>query len=319
MIEAPGRRPDAATLERAAAWYLDLRGAAPDAPAHQEHARWLALDPVHRLAWERVQRLRQTFERLPEPVGRDTFHSARTARRQMLKKLTVLLMAGGSGALAWRQKDELQALAASHRTGTGERRQLALADGGSLQLNTATALDVRYDAAGREIRLHQGEILVVTASDPQGRPFVVRTRHGSVRALGTRFVVRDDLRSSLVQVLEHAVEIRPADGGATLRLQAGQQARFAAGEAQPAEALEANADAWSKGLLVVDGWPLGRVVDELARHHKGHLGCDPAVARLTLSGVFHLDDIPGVLQNLSATLPIRVVYRSRYWVRIGAA
>lgn len=319
MAETLARRPDAATLERAAAWYLDLRDAAPDAPQHQEHARWLALDPAHRQAWDRVQRLQHTFGQLPEPVGRDTFQSARASRRQLIKKLSVLLMAGGTGALAWRQKETLQALAATHRTSTGERTEITLADGGHLQLNTATALDVRYGASQREIRLHHGEILVTTALDPQQRPFIVRTRHGSIRALGTRFIVRDDTAGSLIQVLEHAVEIHPADGPGPMLLQAGQQTRFSADGAQPAEPLQANADAWSKGLLAVDDWPLGRVIDELARHHKGHLGCDPAIAHLTVSGVFHLDDIPGVLQNLSATLPIRAVYRTRYWVRVTAA
>ncbi|THF65552.1 DUF4880 domain-containing protein [Pseudothauera nasutitermitis] len=319
MTETFARRPDAATLERAAAWYLDLRNAGPDAPEHQEHARWLALDPTHRQAWERVQRLRHTFDQLPEAVGRDTFHAAHSARRQMLKTLTVLLMTGATGTLAWREKEAIQVLTATHRTGTGERSEITLADGGQLQLNTATALDVRYDASQREIRLHHGEILITTAPDPQQRPFIVRTRHGSIRALGTRFAVRADTGDSLVQVFEHAVEIRPADGATPLLLQTGQQARFSATATQPAAPLEANADAWSNGLLAVDNWPLGRVIDELARHHKGHLGCDPAIAHLTLSGVFHLDDIPGVLQNLSATLPIRVVYRTRYWVRVTAS
>lgn len=319
MTEALKRRPDAATLERAAAWYLDLRDAAPDAPQHQEHARWLALDPTHRQAWERVQRLRQVFEQLPEPVSRDTFLAAHGARRQMLKTLIVLLTIGGSGTLAWRERETIQILAAAHRTGTGERSAITLADGAHLQLNTASALDVRYDASQREIRLYEGEILVTTAPDPQQRPFIVRTRHGSIRALGTRFTVRDAVTDSLVQVLEHAVEIRPAGGTGPLLLQAGKQTRFTARTAHAPAPIEANADAWSKGLLAVDNWPLGRVIDELARHHKGRLGCDPIIAHLTVSGVFHLDDIPGVLQNLSATLPIRVVYRTRYWVRVTAA
>jgi len=312
-------RPDAATLEQAASWYLDLRAAQPGDPVHQAHARWLTLDPMHHQAWERVQRLQQTFDRLPDPVSRDTFHSARSTRRQMLKTLTVLLMAGGSGTLAWREKETIQALAATHRTGTGERAEIILADGGQLRLNTATALDVYYDASLREIRLHQGEILVTTAPDPQRRPFIVRTRHGSIRALGTRFAVRIDDGDSLVQVFQHAVEIRPLAGTGALLLHAGEQARFTATETQAAAPLEANADAWAKGLLAVDNWPLGRVIDELARHQRGHLGCDPAIAQLTVSGVFQLDDIPGVLQNLSAVLPIRVVSRSRYWVRVTAA
>lgn len=329
MTDARARRPDAATLERAAAWYLDLRDAAPDALVYQEHARWLALDPTHRQAWERVQRLQHAFGQLPEPVGRETFLSARASRRHLIKKLGVVLLAGGTATLGWRHRDDLQhelhALAASHRTATGERREIVLADGGRMVLNTGTVVDVRYAAARRDLILYAGEVLVTTAPDPQQRPFIVHTRHGSIHALGTRFSVRDDRADSLVQVFEHAVAIRPAKGGGsgvgndTLRLTAGQQVRFSATAIQPAAALEANADAWRNGLLAVDNWPLGRLVGELARHYTGHLGCDPAIASLNVSGVFHLDDIPGVLQNLSATLPIRVVYRTRYWVCVTTA
>lgn len=313
------RQPDAATFEQAAAWYLDLRDAAPDASIHQEHAHWLTLDPIHRQAWERVQRLQQAFERLPEPVGLGTFHSARTSRRQMIKKLVMLLAIGGTATLAWQRKNTLYALTASHRTGTGERRTVTLADGGLLQMNTATTLDIRYDASRRTIHLYEGEILVATAPDTQARPFIVQTRHGSIRALGTRFVVRDDAESSQVQVLEHAVEIQPGNGTERLRLEAGEQTRFTAVATQAIEPLEPHADAWSSGLLMVDNWSLARMTQELARYHKGHLGCDPAVAALTLSGIFHLDDIPGVLDNLSAILPIRIQYRTRYWIRINAA
>ncbi len=318
MTDVRARQPDAATFEQAAAWYLDLRDAAPDASVHQEHARWLMLDPVHRQAWERVQRLQQAFERLPEPIGLGTFRTARASRRQMIKKLVALLMIGGTATFAWQRKETLHALTASHRTGTGERRAVTLADGGLLQMNTATALDIRYDANRRTIRLYEGEILVATAPDAQARPFIVQTRHGSIRALGTRFLVRDDADSSRVQVLEHAVEIQPGNGTA-LRLDAGQQTRFTALGTQTIEPLEPHADAWNSGLLMVDNWPLARMAQELARYHKGHLGCDPAVADLTLSGIFHLDDIPGVLDNLSAILPIRIQYRTRYWIRIVAA
>ena len=316
MTEALPRSPDAVTLEKAAAWYVDLRGTAADDPLRQAHARWLALDPTHRKAWERVERLRQVFDRLPEPVDRDTLQRARASRRQMLGKLGVLLATGASVSLAWHEREGIRALAASHRSGTGERREIMLADGGRVHMNTATALDVNYDAARRALRLYTGEILVTTARDRLARPFVVLTRHGNLRALGTRFLVRSDTESTLVQVLEHAVEIHPADGGDVLRVEAGQQVRFTVAGGDDPRALETRPDAWTSGLLVVDNWRLERLVDELARYHRGYLGCDPAVAGLMLSGAFQLDDIPGILENLSATLPVRVRQITRYWARL---
>jgi transmembrane sensor len=312
-------QPDSATFEQAAAWYLDLRGAAPDAPVHQAHAHWLTQDPAHRVAWERVQRLQQTFGQLPVQFGSNTLHVARASRRQTIKKLTVLLMLGSTASLAWQNKTTLHAYAANHRTGTGERRQIALEDGGQLNLNTATAVDIQYDQAQRRIRLYGGEILVTTAPDLKGRPFLVDTRHGRIRALGTRFLVRDEGESSLVQVLEHAVAIQPANGSEAVVLGAGQQIRFTSTDMQSASLVERNAGSWRDGLLVVDNWPLERVTHELSRYYTGLMACDAQVAQLAVSGMFHLSDIPDVLHNLSATLPIRVEYRTRFWVRIVAA
>jgi ferric-dicitrate binding protein FerR (iron transport regulator) len=143
-----------------------------------------------------------------------------------------------AGWLGWRQWGA--ELAADHRTATGQRSDHRLADGSLLHLNTASAADVRFDAAQRRIVLQAGEILIHTAPDSvrPPRPFVVQTEHGTIRALGTRFVVqRESGRQTRVSVLEHAVEIRPALGNAALRLDAGQSVRFsahAAGPIQPA-------------------------------------------------------------------------------------
>ena len=47
-------------------------------------------------------------------------------------------------------------------------------------LNTATAVDIRFDDRQRRIILRNGEIMVTTARDTQDRPFVVATQfHGA--------------------------------------------------------------------------------------------------------------------------------------------
>jgi transmembrane sensor len=47
-------------------------------------------------------------------------------------------------------------------TATGERRTLLLPDGSRLVLNTASAVNIAFDANARHIRLVAGEILVTT-------------------------------------------------------------------------------------------------------------------------------------------------------------
>ncbi|WZB68889.1 FecR domain-containing protein [Achromobacter xylosoxidans] len=94
-----------------------------------------------------------------------------------------------------------------------------LADHSRIVLNAATAMDVLFDARQRLIALHAGEILVETSPDPApvARPFIVRTREGSITALGTRFVVRRDDGVSTVQVLDGAVRVAPAAPRPTAR------------------------------------------------------------------------------------------------------
>jgi transmembrane sensor len=307
---------DLATLEAAARWYVDLRGEVPDEAVREAHRRWLERDPRHVQAWERLARLQDKLGQLSPAVARPTLASARAKRRDVLKVLSILLMAGGAGTLAW-NTTPLPALMADQRTGTGERRRLRLDDGSQLQLNTATAVDIRYSADLREVRLLQGEIQIETARDALARPFVVHTAEGSIRALGTRFVVRQDAEQTLVSVQEHAVEVRSVDLiGPAVRVDAGQQVSFRRDTVGAVQRATAQSDAWTRDMLVVNDWRLEDFVRELQRYRPGHLGCDPAVAALRISGAFHLASTDTILDNLTSTLPVRIRRFSRYWASV---
>lgn len=309
---------DHATLEAAASWYVDLRCETPDDAKREAHEQWLASDPRHQQAWERLARLQGKLERVTPGLGRPALTNARAKRREVLKVLAILLAAGGTSALGWRATP-LPEWAADQRTGTGERRRLRLEDGTQVQLNTGTALNIRFNDTLRELQLLQGEVLIETASDPLQRPFVVHTAEGSLRALGTRFMVRRDHELTFLTVQEHAVEIRPAEAPDTvLKVSAGEQVNFSAmalGKVTPAEL---QTDAWTRDMLVVSNWRLGDFIHELQRYRPGYLGCDPTVAALRISGAFHLGNTDNVLEHLRATLPVRVKQLTRYWVRIEA-
>lgn len=306
---------DVKVLETAAQWYVDLReDASPDAQV--AHRQWLNACPRNQQAWARVQRLEQTLGKVDAGIARPTLAGLRGSRREVIKCLTLALVAGGTGTYAW-QALPWRAAMAEHRTVTGERRRLLLPDGSRLTLNTASSADVRFSERMREIYLHCGEIAVETAADPMARPFVVHSAQGSIRALGTRFLVRSDEDRTRVDVLQHAVEIRPADApDQPLRLEAGQQVWFSAAQTEPVTPIPRNADAWVNGLLVVSDWRLEAFVDELSRYHPGHLSVHPAVAGLRISGMFQLGQPDSVLDNVAATLPVRVRRFTRYWARL---
>ena len=307
---------DHATLEAAARWYVDLRGEVPSEAIREAHRRWLERDPRHMQAWERLARLQDKLDQVVPGIARPTLASARAKRRDVLKVLSILLMAGGAGTLAW-NTTPLPTLMADQRTGTGERRRMRLDDGTQLQLNTATTVDIHYSENLREVRLLQGEIFIETARDERARPFVVHTAEGSIRALGTRFVVRREAGLTQVSVQQHAVEVRSANVPDTaVRVDAGQQVNFRRDAIEPLQRANPQADAWTRDMLVVNDWRLSEFIRELQRYRPGHLGCDPAVAALRISGAFHLGSTDTILENLTSTLPVRIRRFSRFWTSV---
>lgn len=309
---------DHATLEAAARWYVDLRCDDSSEATREAHRRWLEGAPGHRQAWERLIQLQERFDRVGPGIAHPTLNSARVKRREVLKVLSLLLAAGGTGTLAWRTTS-LPSLVADQRTVTGESKSLHLEDGSRVQLNTATAMNIHYNQNVRELQLLSGEILVETARDAQARPFVVHTREGSIRALGTRFIVRSEEGQTRVCVLEHAVEVRTTTNTSPVRVDAGQQLSFSQDEVGSVESASPNADAWTHGMLVINNWRLEALIGELQRYRPGHLGCHPAVTELRISGAFYLSNIDSILENLSSTLPVRIRQFSRYWTRVEPA
>ena len=310
---------DHKVLEAAATWYVQLNATVPNQADLSGWERWMAQDARHAQAWARVQKLQQQLGVLPCDVALPTLAGARARRRAVVKVLGLLLVTSATG-LSLHASEPWPARLAQMRTGKGERRLVQLADGGRMTLNTDSAVDVSYTERLREVHLYHGEILIETAHDPAGRAFIVHTAQGSIRALGTRFVVRGDADSCQVRVLEHAVELRPALAPQQmLRLGAGQQADFDRQQLGQPHPLGPDSDAWVHGMLSVPDWPLHALVSELQRYRPGILSCSEAVANLRVTGGFRLDDTDIILQNLASSLPIRVRYLTRYWVRIEAA
>lgn len=280
-------------------------------------ARWRAADPRHEAAWQRAEGVLGMLGRSHGALGARALRQADGAgRRAATRLLATLVVAAPAGWAAWRLAPWAQ-WSAAQRTATGERRLLALPDGGSLQLDTASAADIAYGPQERRIVLHAGALWVQTAPDLAGRPFLVQTPQGTALALGTRFTVRTLADTTRAAVSEGLVELRPAHGGSAVRIAAGQQAAMTdtgAGAATPADPL---ADGWTQGVLYAEKMPLGDFVAELARYRTGLLRCDPAVARLPVSGAFQLADTDAALAALAASLPVRIEVRTRWWVSIG--
>lgn len=324
---------DRSVARQAALWLVRLHDAHVSAADLAACARWRAAHPDHEHAWQRAERIGSKLNGLPGGIALQSLgRGNRMERRAVLKTLLLFmtLPAGYATYQAARHTLPWELWVAGLRTTTGERRTVTLADGSELILNTNSAVDVRFDAGQRLLILHAGEILVQTARDPlvqkeaaTGRPFVVRTRQGNIRALGTRFIVSaadthpDPTPATSVTVLEHAVEIRPAiDAGQARVFEAGRQVSFTASTIAAPQPADPYAAAWVQGRLVVNAMRLDDFLAQLSRYRRALLRCEPQIAGLRISGAFQLDNIDGILDALPDTLPVAVLYRSRYWVTV---
>ena len=241
--------------QQAAEWLTVLMSDEASEAEHAAWQRWRGADPEHERAWQHIDAVSRRFNGLHRSAAAQALagtqqQAVNGKRRQLLAWLGV---AAGGGMLAaqtgtW---DGVRALRADYRTATGERREVVLDDGSVLSLNTGSAVNVRFDDKRRLIELLAGEILVSSGHGAgSAAPLVVATREGLVRALGTRFVVRQQDGVSTVEVFESAVEIRPRDSaGAPLLLAAGRGVAFSRHAPDAPHAIDAYADAWSRGRI----------------------------------------------------------------------
>lgn len=310
-----------AVLHQALEWQVTFWSGEVTQKERDGFAQWLGAAPEHAQAWAQVQRTDSRLQTLARPAAGQALRvRPSTARRRALLGIAGLLAGGGLAAYAVRETAPWQRVLADHRSAHGERREIVLPDGTRIMLGSASAIDVHYSAGERQVRLLDGEIFITTATDASARPFIVHTAQGTVRALGTRFSVRQTGDWIQVGVAQGAVEISPARGGmaARQRLDAGQQTRFGQASVDAITPLNANATAWAQGVLVAERMRLEDFLAELGRYRSGVLRCDPAVRDLIVSGVYPLDDTDHALRILAQALPLQISTATRWWVTVRA-
>ncbi len=317
-FDADGRA-SATVIDQASEWLVKFWSGAATPEDHQACARWRAAHTDHERAWQQLQTIEHKLGSVPRELAGMVLRAPSPARRRTLKAL-VALAVGGTATYTASRTALWQRYAADYHTSIGESKSLALADSTRVTLNTASAVDVRYNHQRRNVRLRGGEILVTTARDhaPNPRPFTVTTAQGLVQALGTRFSVRElDEGRSRVAVFHGAVTLQPNNSPEILtRLEAGQQADFSPTQVFERTAANEDSSAWTEGLIMAERMRLDEFLRELGRYRAGYLRCDPAVAALRFTGVYPLADPDHILVAIAKALPIQIVYQTRYWVTV---
>lgn len=315
---------DTEALEEAAEWLMAMSAGSVTDAQRADWLAWRSSSPERAQAWQRAERLMGKLDGLPPTLSMSALdRPADPGRRAMISRLALLLAVLPAGWAGWKLTEQ-QGWAADYRSTVGECRQLTLADGTQIFLNTDSAIDIRFDADERFIQLRRGEILVQTAPDivVPARPLRVGTREGRMQALGTRFSVREQDGRTYLAVIEGAIRIEPARAAANLGtvVQAGERVDFNAHTVSRPMPVDTTATAWTQGMLLADGMRLDDFVTELARYQRGVIRCDPRIAGLRVSGAFPVSDTRRSLSMLESTYALRVsAHMNGYWTLLYPA
>jgi len=317
LIKSTTNVTEKAAIKTAAnAWWVRLDSGTLSTQEREKLTSWLAADPEHQQAfdaidvlWNELDSIKQQIV-LPKIVVPKTpwFHSL-----WMAPTLVACCLA------LWLFSPLPMLLRADFHTGYGELRDIHLSDGSIVHLNSNSAITVSIDSNQRQLSLLQGEAWFEVSSD-ESRPFQVHAEHGIITALGTAFNIC--LRNGLteVSVTQHsvAVDVEQAKGQ-TLHavVDEGQQLAYSqqTGLNNIKMIDSKNVIAWQRGKLVFENQPLGEVMAELNRYHRGYwFISDESIAQRRVSGVFRTDQPLSVLSALESSLQVHSTRISDYFI-----
>lgn len=329
-----------ASLDQAVAWAVRLASGAATAQEREACEQWRRAHASHEQAWQQVQAVENTFQgaRGDAALSHGILQSADRQRRQRLSRRRAAGLLGcGAVSLAllgpllrwgrpgrWLEQDD-------DVTQPGERRQRAMADDGTLSINSGSDVGLRFSPLRRLVIVRRGEVFISTGADAASltgrRAFWVETPAARLQAVGTRFGVRlldtPSGAATRLQVTEGRVAVHAGEGPPTAVAQAGETWLISPGGTQVTRQATPDADAmaWTEGALVARRMRLDAFCIELGRHRAAPLRCDPSVAELRVSGVFQLDGpdpVGRALQVLVRTLPLRLEGDAEHGQRLVA-
>ncbi|ALM81673.1 FecR domain-containing protein [Bordetella sp. N] len=308
-----------AVLQEAIAWMLRLDNAPAGDADRAAWREWLDRDPDHARAWEQLGAIDARFDDLADKQARQALlHTAglplkrRRARRAAVSTALGLVLLA-SGAWLANQVLPVRHVMADYVSRTGELRNVTLADGTQVALDSRTAFDIDESGGQRVLHLRAGRIQVRTGHG-DSRALVVTTDDGSLRPQGTVFSV--DLRApeegTMLSVQQSSVLARPRLRGSEQAVLTGRRVIVHPDRVDQAGASEPGD--WATGMLVVENARLGDVVDILGRYRLGHIALAEGLADQRVSGSFSLRDTDLALATLARTLDLTLSRHTSMWV-----
>ncbi|MEM9017795.1 MAG: FecR domain-containing protein, partial [Verrucomicrobiota bacterium] len=287
--EKPDRESDwVRGYDEAEAWFAKRLGDHWSEQNEIEFLSWRAESERNAIAYAEVER---AFELVPDVPGPELAakiaHSLpdekgkapalRVSRRSALAAGITISAASIFFGQHW-----IRNRPSRHVTGLGERRQVSLADGTEIYLDSSTTVLIRETEQIREVTIESGRAVYDVVHDPE-KPFEVISEFGKIRVLGTVFEtnVISPRHSSLVSTDSGLLEVKLEEGSVSLGLTEpelekapvtlipGQIATRKAGDPS-LELSEFNPGefaSWRSGRLVYRDRPLKYVLADLQREY----------------------------------------------------
>jgi transmembrane sensor len=292
--------------EEAAGWIARLQSSDATERDRQEFQLWLKRDAAHQSAYDELKTLWADLKDVPIPSGR--LKKLRMSRRATVRNIVTIGIIAALSVTLYRM-GFVDRMRADYYTAIGEVRSITLADGSRVDLNTDSAIVVRYSQAERRIQLLRGEAFFDVVRNPE-RPFVVDDASLTATALGTQYDVRAASGDSLGDVRVEQGRVEVISGEHQVILEAGGVASLTTpGRFSVTTADVANETAWRSGKLVFSGQPLREVLTTLDRYRHGRIVVmDSAAAEQRVSGIFDLNDTDQALRVLEENLPVSVTH-----------
>lgn len=204
-------------------WLLLLKSGEMSVQQRREFKNWLLEDPengdqfkIINAVWDSTGVIKDdpfTVSVLSgEPArgkGIDIDRNTRLAKNK-IKTLTIaaMLLITVVSVLISRSYLESEKI---YYTSTGEQKSVFLADGSVIQLDSETKITVFFSGKERQISMKKGRAVFSVAHDPD-RPFTVDTGNIRIRAIGTKFVVKNLRKIKVsVSVIEGKVQVTRTD------------------------------------------------------------------------------------------------------------
>ncbi|WP_207187500.1 FecR family protein [Rhodospirillum rubrum] len=298
-------------VDAALDWFTRLRAGTPDDATLRAFRAWRDGDPRHAREFRALEELwgAPTFAKAATLAGARPAAPARPSRAPWRRRLAFAASLALVLAAIWRSPDAVVAWRADYLTATGERERVTLPDGSTMILNTASAVALDFAKGERAITLLAGEAFFDVRHDAD-HPFTVTGRFGEVRVEGTAFSVemKDDRDEIVLERGAVAVRCVGASGQAAA-LHPGEAVSVTATALSPVRRAAPEHDlAWRNGRIRFDERPLGAVVEDLRRYHKGPIFVlNDAAEGTVVSGNYRLDDIAGALRTLAAATGAEVI------------